>query len=102
VEREPDRRVQEAIALAFRKSVELGTVRQALWWFLEHGMELPVRPVSSEIAWPRPSYGMPYRMLSNPVDGGAHVYGKTEQILQCDHGEPRASYRRRPREQWPP
>src|SRR5947209_15385030 len=41
VEKDPDRRVQEAIALVFQKFGELGTVRQTLWWFLEHGVQVP-------------------------------------------------------------
>ena len=48
LEKDPDRRVQEAITLVFRKFGELGTVRQTLWWFLEHGLQLPVRPASGE------------------------------------------------------
>ena len=39
VEKDPDRRVQEAIALVFRTCGELGTVRQTWWWFLEHGVQ---------------------------------------------------------------
>jgi hypothetical protein len=99
-EKDPDRRVQEAIALVFRKFGELGTVRQTLWWFLEHGLQLPVRPVSGELRWRRPSYNTLYRILSNPMYGGAYAYGKSEQILQYEEGEPRASRRRRPRDQW--
>jgi len=41
VEKDPDRRVQDAIALVFRKVVELGTVRQTLWWFLSMGCNCP-------------------------------------------------------------
>jgi DNA invertase Pin-like site-specific DNA recombinase len=100
VEKDPDRRVQEAIALVFQKFGELGTVRQTLWWFLEHGVQVPVRPTAGEVTWRRPSYGMLYRILTNPMYGGAYAYGKSEQILQYEEGEPRASRRRRPRDRW--
>ena len=43
---------------------------------------------------------MLYRMLSNPMYGGAYAYGKTERTLHYEHGEPRASSRRKPRAQW--
>ena len=93
-EKDPDRRVQEAVALVFRKFVELGTARQTLWWFLEHGLQLPVRPATGEIVWRRPSYGMVYSMLRNPMYGGAYAYGKTECTLHYEQGEPRTSRRR--------
>ena len=32
--------------------------------------------------------------------GGAYAYGKTECTLRYEHGEPRTSRRRKPREQW--
>ena len=99
-EKDPDRRVQEAIALVFRKCVELGTVRQTLSWFLEHELQLPVRLASGELVWRRPSYGMLYSILRNPMYGGAYAYGKTECTLRYEHGEPRTSRRRKPREQW--
>jgi DNA invertase Pin-like site-specific DNA recombinase len=41
LEKDPDRRVQEAILLAFRKCQELGSVRQTLLWFLEEGLAFP-------------------------------------------------------------
>jgi hypothetical protein len=99
-EKDLDRRIQEAVALVFQKFGELGTVRQTLSWFLEHGLQLPARSVSGEITWRRPSFGVLYRMLSNPIYGGAYTYGKTEHLVRYDHGEPHACYRRRPREEW--
>src|SRR5262249_48756965 len=91
LEKDPDRRIQEAITLVFRKFAELGSVRQTLWWFLEHGLQVPVRPVSGEITWRRPSYGMLYRFLSSPVEGGAYAYGRSERTVYYDHGQPRRS-----------
>src|SRR3954465_466033 len=46
LEKDPDLRVQQTILLVFRKFAELGTVRQTLMWFLEHGLEVPTRTPS--------------------------------------------------------
>ena len=100
LEKDPDRRVQEAVRLVFQKLIELGSVRQTLLWFLEHGLELPVTNAHEEVRWKRPSYGMVYSMLTNPAYGGAYAYGKTEQLTQYEGGEPRQSVRRKPREKW--
>jgi len=43
LEKDPDRRVQQAIVLVFEKFLELGSVRQTLMWFLEQGLEMPAR-----------------------------------------------------------
>src|ERR1019366_3667742 len=100
LEKDPDRRVQEAVRLVFSKFLELGTARQTLLWFLEHGLQLPVRDAREELQWKRPSYGTIYRMLTNPAYGGAYAYGKSEQATHYADGEPRLGHRRRPRDQW--
>jgi len=100
LEKDPDRRVQDAIDLVFRKLLELGSVRQTLLWFHEHGLELPVTNAREQVRWRRPSYGMVYSMLTNPAYGGAYAYGKTEQVTTYADGEPRQTVRRKPREHW--
>ena len=100
LEKDPDRRVQDAIALVFRKLVELGSVRQTLLWFHEHDLALPVINAHEEVRWRRPSYGMVYSMLTNPAYAGAYAYGKTEQVTTYADGEPHQAIRRKPREDW--
>jgi DNA invertase Pin-like site-specific DNA recombinase len=99
-EKDPDRRVQQAVLLVFRKFLELGTARQTLLWFLEEGLQLPVYTRQGETAWKRPVYASIYRMLTNPIYGGAYAYGKSEGTLHYENGEPRRGARRKPREQW--
>lgn len=100
LEKNPDRRVQQAVHLVFSKFSELGTVRQTLLWFLEHGLQVPAHTPRGETLWRRPAYRAMYRMLTNPVYGGTYAYGKTERLLRYENGEARHCSRRKPRHQW--
>jgi len=100
LEKDPDLRVQQTIVLVFRKFMELGTVRQTLMWFLEHGLQVPARNARGETFWKRPVYRSMHRMLTSPIYGGAYTYGKTEHLVRYDRGKPRYFCRRKPREQW--
>jgi hypothetical protein len=100
LEKDPDRRIQEAIQLVFAKFMELGTARQVLLWLLEHGLQLPVVNPRGEVHWTRPAYSTVHQILSNPVYAGAYAYGKTEHTVRYENGEPRWVSRRKEKQHW--
>jgi DNA invertase Pin-like site-specific DNA recombinase len=100
LEKDPDRRVQAAIRLAIDKVAELGSVRQALMWFLEHKLDLPTRINAGAVVWRRPRYSSIHELIANPAYGGAYAYGKTGVSARYNGAGVRARPRRKPRAEW--
>ena len=80
IEKDPDRRVQEAIMLVFGKFAELQTVRQVHLWMRQERLPLPATeygPEGRKIVWKLPVYNTLHHMLTNPIYAGAYVFGRT-------------------------
>ena len=89
--KDPNLRVQEAMALVFKRFGELGSIRQTHRWFHEERIELPVnKPIGGHrrLAWQLPTVSFIGDVLHNPLYGGAYVYGRrpVETVLEAGQG----------------
>jgi len=92
IEKDPDRRVQEAIALVFSKFDELQTVRQVHLWMRQKRLPLPAVSYGDggrQITWKLPVYNTLHHMLTNPVYAGAYVFGRTGSRTTIEAGRKR-------------
>jgi len=81
IEKNPDRRVQEALHLVFTKFAELRSIRQVYMWFRDEGIELPIKwcgEGTRGIVWKLPIYNAVRNVLTNPVYAGAYAFGRTK------------------------
>ena len=77
--KDPNLRVQQAMAMVFGRFDVLGSIRQTHRWFHDERIELPVnKPVRGrfELRWQLPTMGFIKDVLSNPLYAGAYVYGR--------------------------
>ncbi len=105
LEKDPDLRVQNAIALAFRKFQEMASVRQVLLWFRQNELRLPVvnyRNGEKQALWKLPVYNTLMHILTNPIYAGAYAFGRTYTRTKMENGQKRIvrGYRRK-QPDWP-
>ena len=89
IEKDPDRRVQDAIGLVFRRYAELQSIRQVLVWFRQEKIPLPVLTVgdaAERIVWKAPVYSTVHHILTNPVYAGAYAFGRRTMRVVIENG----------------
>jgi DNA invertase Pin-like site-specific DNA recombinase len=92
IEKDPDRRVQDALHLVFSKFAEFESVRQVHVWLREEGIELPAKSHDEEgrcIVWKLPLYNTVHNILTNPVYAGAYAFGRTTSKVIVEDGRKR-------------
>ena len=101
IEKDPDRRVQDAIALVFHKFVELQSVRQVLARMRREQILMPVVVHNlgrRSIEWKAPVYRSLHHILTNPVYAGAYAFGRRISHIKIENGRKRTL--RRLRSNW--
>jgi DNA invertase Pin-like site-specific DNA recombinase len=79
VAKDPNLRVQEAMALVFAKFRETWSIRQTFKWFRDHEVEVPVtqaRGGTLVVVFQRPRPTFIAKVLHNPFYAGAYVWGR--------------------------
>ncbi len=89
IEKDPDRRIAEAIALVFTKFVEMQSVRQVHLWLRQERIPMPAVSYGAEdrvIEWKLPVYNTILHILTNPIYAGAYAFGRTGSRVSIEAG----------------
>ena len=92
IEMDPDRRIQQALHLAFSKMTELGSVRQVLLWIRREKIAFPTLPrgrAELRAVWKLPVYNNVLVLLTNPLYAESYAYGRREARTQIVDGHAR-------------
>lgn len=105
IEKDPDRRVQEALLLVFRKFSEFQSIRQVHLWLRQERIVLPAVnygiDAERRIEWKLPVYNSVHHLLTNPVYAGAYAFGRTGSRVSIENGRKRVvSGFRKERQDW--
>ena len=104
IEQDPDRRVQAALDLVFRKFAEFQSIRQVHLWLREEEVALPAVKTDGEerrIVWKPPVYNTVHALLTNPIYAGAYAFGRTGTRVTIENGRKRVTRgHRRERKEW--
>jgi len=89
IEKDPDRRIAEAITLVFAKFAEMQSVRQVHLWFRHERVPLPAICYGADgrrIDWKPPVYNTILHLLTNPIYAGAYAFGRTASRVSIEGG----------------
>lgn len=89
IELDPDKRVREALQLAFRKFAEFGSVRQVVLWMCDETINMPIAAYGAcgrAVEWQLPRYNTIHRLLTNPIYAGAYAFGRTGSQVRIEGG----------------
>ena len=104
IDKDPDRRVQDAIGLVFAKFDEMRSVRQVHLWLRQEQISLPAvghGPDGRDVRWKLPVYNTVLHILQNPIYAGAYVFGRTGSRTVIEDGRKRViAGLSKPQEDW--
>ena len=96
IEKNPDKRVQEAIQLVFTKFAEFRSARQVHIWLRDEKIELPAKSrrggmqgEAHGVVWRLPAYNIVHNILTNPIYAGAYAFGRTTSRISVVDGRKR-------------
>ncbi len=100
-EMDPDKRIQDAFFMIFKKFREVGSATGLLAWFRTENIEIPCRARNTKIVWKLPTISTISNILKNPIHAGAYAYGKSQtQTLFIDSQPRKVTKSELPIEEW--